>query len=313
MTKPGQDPPPAARTFAWDGVSFLVPGGWHLAGYSFGKNVTRVQLEDDYALRLEAEWTRPRRPPDLRKVESRFSRASKRLVRAAKRTDRLDDVLPGGPAFLYTMPDGAKLLTAFLSASESTLSCFLRIHFQPDDRETPRAVLSLIATGFRAHVGATVPWSLYDISIELPSDFRLVSTSLQAGRKLLVFQWRLRRFYIWHFSLANILLRDRTLEEWAAEFLNSFKGIRGPTFIPGANGTVLARRRWPYVVGHFEEIGRWCFRYQAKCVHDPKRNRVILWAYNYRRPEDVEKIPASLRAEAASGRTSGKPAGTAEA
>ena len=186
------------------------------------------------------------------------------------------------------------MLTAYFLGPRSALFSFFRVHFGPDDKESDKEMLKLITTSFRIHREGVIPWALYDVSFELPSDFRLVNTSLQAGRKLLIFHWRLRRLYLWYFSLADILLKERRLEEWAAAFLNSYKGIKGPTFAPGADGEIRVKRSWRRRLGHFEEIGRLCFRYHVRAIRDPEKNRVILLVFNYRKARDLEKIPESL-------------------
>jgi len=282
------------RLFAWDGVSFLIPETWDLASYSFTRNITSVVLEDDYSVRLEAEWIRPRRELDIQKIQARYTKSARKLTQTAERTTQLKDLPTGWTAFLYTMANNQKLLTALFIAEASKLFCIVRIHFGSDDRENPRPILKLIADNFRIHQGQTVPWTVYDVSFELSADFRLVNTSLQAGRKLFTFDWRLRRLYIWFFSLANMVVKDRPLEQWACEFLNSFKGIKGPTFVAAGTGQLRARRTWPYRFGHFEEIGRWCFRYRAGCTLDQEKNRIILWVYHYRRKQDLTKLPDSI-------------------
>lgn len=291
MSKDRPNRPQSTCLFAWDGVSFQVPDGWHLSSYVLRKNLTRVVLEDDYSVRLEAEWTRPKRPVNLKKTRDRAARAAKPLAAAATHKRELSATGSAHSVVLYTMPDKSTLLTAFLSPPGSTLFCLLRLHSGPEDRDDPAVVLKLIAGSFTVHRGDTVPWAVYDISMELPVDFRLASTSLEAGRKLFVFEWRLRRLYVWHFSLADILLKGRAPEQWAAEFLNAFKGIPGPVFSPGVGGEIEARRPLLHFLGQFEEIGRRCFRYRAQCIHNKETNRITLWVYNYRHPDDLEKLP----------------------
>lgn len=70
------------RTIAWDGISFAVPSPWEMAGFAFDKRVSRLQLEDDYTVRLEVEWVRLKRRPELARIRKRY------LTRARKRTDK---------------------------------------------------------------------------------------------------------------------------------------------------------------------------------------------------------------------------------
>jgi hypothetical protein len=283
-----------SHPFAWDGVSFLVPERWNLSGYSFKKGVTYTEFEDEYGLRLEAQWLRPESTLKAAKVQKRYARAAGKLSRVAEKTTQLENVPPGWSAFLYKLAEERQVLTAFILPEDSSLFAFFRFHFDQKDAERPGEALKLITSSFRTYHQGNVPWAVYDVSFELPFEFNLTSTSFQAGRKMFSFEWRMRRFYLWFFSLADILLKGCVLEEWAADFLNAFKGIKGPTFFPGEDGEIRIRRTWRYRLGHVEEIGRLSFRYAAKAIHDREKNRIILWAYNYRRPGDLDRIPECL-------------------
>jgi len=117
----------------------------------------------------------------------------------------------------------------------------------------------------------------------------LLATSFQAGRQLMIFEWRRRRLLLWFFSLADLLLKNRMPEDWCAEFLNGFKGIQGPAFRAGAEPGVLSvRRRRRYPLGHGEEIARWCFRYQARCVPLAAQNQLVLWVFQHRAVTDLD-------------------------
>ena len=111
---------------------------------------------------------------------------------------------------------------------------------------------------------------------------------------MLCFHWRLRRLFVWHISLADVILSKHGLSEWAVDQLNSSKHVRGPTFFVDANGAIAARRRLKYPLGHFEEIGRQCFRYRADARHLADRNQIAMWMLNYRREDDLRLYPSDL-------------------
>ena len=281
--------------FAWDGLAWRVPDNWDLSRYSFGKRVGHAEMEDDYSVRLEAEWTRSDKKLDIHKIQERYSRKSRKLTKAALKTRQIENLPSGWKAFLYTMPDGKSLLNAFVLAGESKTFCVFRIHFGPEDHEHPTKILKIITDSFRLHETGLIPWSAYDFSLKLPPDFRLFSTSLQAGRKLLTFHWRMHRLHIWHFSLAHILLKNQPIEKWATAFLNSFKEIKGPIFAVGPNGRIRAERRGRYRLGHFDEIGRWCFQYEVGCVYIKETDQITLWVYNYRQPQQSQRLLKILK------------------
>jgi len=290
MKRPGRTEPPETRLFAWDGLSWRMPADWDLSSYSFGRNTARASFEDGYALRLEAEWTRPARVLDPEKIRRRYATRARAVTRTARHATQLAPLPPGWTGFLYSFPTGRRLITAFVLGPGSNVFCFFQIHFTGQDPGNPAKVLKTIAQSFSVHQAPLVPWSVYDVTFELPPQFKLFSSSLEAGRKLLVFHHRLRRLYVWHFSLAHILLRDANLQDWAAEFLNTFKPIKGPTFFVSPDGSVRAKRSRRYRLGHADEISRWCFHYHVRCEHLADKDQIALWLYNYRKPADLELV-----------------------
>jgi len=283
----------STHRFSWNGVSFLVPENWNLSGHRTFKGVSSIEMEDTTALRLELEWTRPHASVTVDAVRERYAKASKKLTAAAEDTRTLQNLPAGWRVLLYAMPEKRRILIAYFLGPDSRLFCFFRIHLDARCAHGPKKIARLITDSFACFLKGLVPWEFYDVAFHLPSEFRLTGTSLQAGNKLLVFQWRLRRFFIWHFSLADTILKQTDLRDWVLEFLNGFRGLRGPRFSVGPDGAVTATHTARYPFGHYEEIGRQCFRYHVGYRHDPDRNQIALWVFNYRRPEDLTRLPGS--------------------
>lgn len=264
-----------------------LPAGWDLAHYRFDRKSASVRMDDAEAVRLELEWTRPRGKLKESTIRDRYREKAKSLDTIVREA-RVVDNLPGGwHAVLHTMPHNRCLVTAYWLAPRERFFCFAKMHFEATGSGLPIRVLRHLADTFELSADPVVRWEVYDVQLRLHRKFQLMSTSFEAGRKLFVFQRRLRRLYIWQFSLADILLRDRRPCEWAAEYLNSCKDLRGVRFTPGDSDDVVAKRKRRYPAGHYDEIGRLCFRYQVDCVHDPGRNIVLLCVYNYRKATDL--------------------------
>lgn len=277
--------------FAWAGISFRLPAKWQLSNYSFSRRGTTVKFDDDYATRLEVEWIRLKRGgANVSKIHDRYNKAAGKLTAAALRSREIKSMPLGWTAFVYDLPDGVKLVTAFALIGSPDTFCFMQIYFSKADAESPVAVTQLITSRFETHFEGMTPWSFYDVSFELPADFSLLSTSLQAGNKLLIFQWKQRRLYLWHFSLADVLLKQRALDEWVAEFLNTYRGIKGRKFGLGYDGRIEARRTWRYRWAHHEEIARWCFRCRIGWRHEPAKNQIRLAVFSYRREADLARL-----------------------
>ena len=289
--KPPPHNPAESHEFAWDGVSFRVPKDWNLSSYNYLGSVVNVTMEDDVAVRLELEWMRFDRTLDLERIQERYVRASEKLQATAVTTLRLTEVPNDWMAYLYTMADKRRLIVAFHVGGTGRFFCFLRLHGEEAGEKSLRNALQLLISTLRTHVDGLIPWQVYDVAFVLPREFRLVSTTFKAGRKQMIYGWRLRRLYLWYFSLADVLLKDKRPEEWAVEFLNKGKELHGPVFAVAPDGSILAKRATAYPFGHFEEIGRWTFRYRIICRHDPERNQVVLAVFNYRQDSDLALFP----------------------
>lgn len=252
-------------------------------------------MEDDAAVRLELEWTRPRSTPSVEAVRKRYARMSKKLVANAEASRTLSRLPEEWSAIEYDMGDQRKLVIAYFLAGDGSVFCFFRMHFDPQCRHRPVRTLKTLATSLRHYGQGLIPWQFYDVAFALEADFRLSGSALRAGNKLTIFEWRLRRLFIWHVGLADVILKKTSVEAWAVDFLNGFKALRGPKFAVADNGTIVTQHRWRYPFGHYEEIGRQCFRYLPGCRHLQDRNQIVLWVYNYRRESDVEKLKQGFK------------------
>ncbi|MBN1669845.1 MAG: hypothetical protein JXR37_02355 [Kiritimatiellae bacterium] len=307
MRNPDRTSPDAYHRFAWDGLSFDVPAQWNLSSYTFGRRSNTVEMEDDVELRLQLEWVNLRGRLEIGKVQKRYAAQAKAVTEAAETVEPVGGLPEGWHAFAYSMRERRRLLTAFFLAPDASLFCFFVLHFGRSGRGQPARVILRLAGSFAARMVGEAPWSFYDVAFTLDRGFRLANTSLQSGRKLLVFHWRMRRLFLWFFSLADVLLKERDIQSWAVEFLNGFKLVRGPRFVPGEDGAIVAnRRRFRYPFGHYEEIGRQCFRYHVQYVHDRSQNRVVLLLYHYRRGADLSMLPVVTASERRQGPSTGK-------
>jgi len=301
------------KRISWDAVSFLIPDNWELAVYKFlKKGVTHVEIEDEYAVRLEAEWVRPKKKLHMDNVLARYEHKTKELTTRADYNRPIQGLPEGWIATLHVFTETVankkgkglnvvkhSLVTAFRLCPDSALFCFFMIHFLPEDKENPSEIVRLVASDFRHHCdGELMPWQSYDIAFEVPRGFLLENTLFDVGAKLMIFRWKLRRFYLWHFSCADMFLKSGVVvEEWLAGYLNSSRCIRGGAFFVADSGQIVWKRRWWHFVAHRDELARWCFKYEVRYQLNTKKNQLVAWLFNYRKPADLEIIPQSLRFE----------------
>lgn len=282
--------------FAWQGFSYHVPAEWNLAEYKVANGIASVRLDDDFSRRMDFEWFYARRSLKMDVIRRQYDKIAASMTTSGAASESIDDLPCGWSACLYSMPDGKRLLAAFLLVPENNFFCLLKIHLENASRREADRIVRLIASSFRLYDHGLVPWAVYDIAFQLQKDFRLVATSFQAGRKLLVFEWRLRRLYLWFFSLADILIHKQPVAKWCSAYLNGFKGISGAGFTATPEGEIQAHRQWRRFFGNVEPLTRGCLRYKAWCCPLPDTNQTFLGVFNYRRQEDLLFLTSALEA-----------------
>lgn len=258
--------------------------------YHFGRQTAEARMEDDEVVRLEMEWTVKPQALDAREVIERHQKGARTLEEQAEKTTSIAGLAPGWTGFLYNMSHARVLVTLMFLAPDRRRLTSIRMHFKKNERELRTRVVQLLSDSFQVHDGARVPWVVYDMSVEVDPSFHLINTAFNAGRKMLVFQKRLTRLYIWQFSLADMLLRKQSLPEWAAGFLNGFKSIRAVQFVPQADGTISTVRKLRHLLGHYDEIGRGCFKYHVGFKSLETCNAILLWVYSFRSQRDLESL-----------------------
>lgn len=311
MSKPRQKTARASRRLSWAGVSFEVPANWEIGLYKFlRRGVRRIEIEDEYSVRLEAEWVSPKHAVQFSQVAGRYDRAARHTVARADAQEPIAGLPPGWSATCYrfseTMPRRTRpgmlvvkqsLATAFFVAPDSSLFAFFQLHIRPEDAEDPAEVIRLLAGSFRNHVrDALVPWELFDIGFSLPREFRLEATRFDIGAKLMLFRWNVRRFALWYLSCADQFLKPgEDPRRWLAAYANDSRVFRGGKFVLDEAGNPVWRRLRRHVFGHRDEIARWCFRYTLACRIIPERNQLCGWAFHHRHPQDLDALPAEFR------------------
>lgn len=292
-------PDSTQRLFAWNGLAFLTPKNWELSETELSKGINRIVLEDDAMPRLELDWITPKDALDKDKVQKQCQKQTRKLSEAACEVVEVKGISNEWTAHEYRMPDSRTLLIAYRVPSDTTSPfAFFRLHFSPKTSESPAVCFRSIAKSFSWYNAGLTPWSFYDVDFRLNRDFRLVATSLQAGRKTLSFEWRLRRLFLWYFSLADIVLREKSLAQYCADFLNNLKLLPVPLWIPQGDTALSYKRHKLYFLGQFEEIGRMCFKYHAEARLFPDKNQIALWVIQYRKESDLEKLSEELAIDA---------------
>lgn len=280
--------------FAWQGYSCDIPADWNLSEYKTVGGVACVRFHDDFNLRLEFEWLSSPRRINPQNVRQRYAKIAADMRVSGARAENIEDLPASWVACFYTMPNGKRMLAAFKLVTESNFFFLLKIYFEQASQREAARIVRRIAGTFRLHAQGLVPWSVYDVSFQLRPEFKLRATSFQAGRKLLIFEWRLRRFHLLFFSLADWLCKNQSMETWCAGYLNAFKGISGAKFAGGRQGEIVATHRWWRLFGNVEPLLCGCLRYKAWCRLLADKNQVFMGVFNYRLPADLDFLAGGI-------------------
>lgn len=279
------------RRIAWDGLEFETPADWELSDHHFHRKVGSLVLEDSTDVRLQLEWAAGLEAQD------RHEHVEQQYRDFAQKTDKValaSRPLAGAPlpwlAHQYVMPGNRGMVSAIHLPEDNPVAVFARIYETTSDHAGMTTQAVHLLRSFQYHAQGLIPWRVYDYDLKVPHDFRLSSAAFYAGRKLMIFEKRFRRLFFWQFSLAQRLLDGEAPVDFAVRFLTRFKGLPGPKFYRDRNGKLAARRKWNHPIGHYEEIGRACFRYLPLVIHDLDRDRLLLMVYHYRRRADLEWI-----------------------
>jgi hypothetical protein len=280
--------------FAWQGFSFDVPAAWNLSEYTTASGVSCARFFDDCIRRLDFEWMAVRRRIRIEEVRRRYDKIADSMREAGAQSENIEDMPGGWSACLYSLPDGKRLMAAFRLVPENNFFCLLKMYFENASKREAERIVRRIAGTFRLHDQGSVPWAVYDVDFQLRKEFKLSATSFQAGRKLMVFDWRLRRLYLNFFSLADILCKDHSMEKWCADYLNGFKALSGVKFIEGREGEIISAQNCWRFWGNMEPLTRGCLHYLAWCRRIPDKNQIFLGVFNYRRRDDVSFLESGL-------------------
>lgn len=308
LTPPLSPVPEGYRRLAWNGVSFAVPTNWELAVFRFlRRGASRIELEDEYTVRMEAEWIFDRkRKLDVQSIMKRYETASKPLTLKSEERSEVSDLPEDWHATEFVFKETGKikkggdlevithgLITAFYICPEKSMFGFFLLHFMPEDPENPVETIRQLAHSFHNHRKQPfVPWQLYDISFELPASFKLEKATIDIGSKMMRFNWKWRQFSLWHFSCCDMFLKDgKTADVWATGFLNGFGGFKGVRFDPDGKGGITWRRRKPFIFGHRSEIAHWCFKYTIGWHLIEETRQLVVWVYHYRKKADLLMLP----------------------
>ncbi len=211
--------------FGWHGLTLEVPLEWNPGKITGDSKAGSVRLDDSTLARLEIEWKDARGDKRVAPIVDRYVDGLTQSARKEKKSIHVERTHDAGwlelpdvcsPVFFAWQAEYRIHALAFYSKSSDRL-IFVRIRSErnEDPGENIRRILNSIRDtapdGHRT-------WALYDLVCSSPPRFSLESYDLKSGHLRLSFQSGQSILQVDRLSLAEVLLKKRTLLDWYQEF-----------------------------------------------------------------------------------------------
>lgn len=229
------------RSLGWQGFTTEIPEGWNPGKFSGNRSAGDLRVDDENGVRLELRWEVAKKTPDVEKSVNNFlttlgKDAKKRKLsfepvsdpkvvsRSKKRKNQVVN-------FGWIGDDKAQSPCGFGAAwhcSGCDRVTFAHVVGQVGDKPSKiERLASEILGPLECHgEGGWDMWCLYDLKIEVPTEFELGQAQLLLNkvemewvrpRPIGLYGWgrRAERLKLSRFPVASVLLADHSLEEWA--------------------------------------------------------------------------------------------------
>jgi len=222
------------QTLGWQGITLKAPADWRIGAVGGGKEEGYLRVDSAQMPRLEIKWAAAK---GFVEVEGIVDKYLGDLQRKRKR---------GEPE--VTVARDIELVSKRRMRKKS-LSCFswqadtqgygaawyceqcqrsMIVQVMAPATEKARELAVQIISGIEDHPkGGWATWAVYGLQMQAPEDFRLDGQKLMAGLIELSFEREGETAIGARWGMADVALKNRSLEQWAqAELANRHKGIR---------------------------------------------------------------------------------------
>jgi len=276
------------KTFGWQGVRFTVPEDWSLVRAQGDYGDGYLRLADEVRPRVDLRWEKP--PKEVNPSEA-INRYTTKLVKKAKKEKIVYSLqrdlnlasLKGKKTECYRW--SADVQSVGLMSYCEECGRLVHVHVLGTPQESLRKVARRIFASLKDHPedGKSL-WRFYDVEFETPEDMLLQRQELKTGCIRMLFSARGRELEFVKFSLARMLLADKTLREWFedhyARTLGKYRHRIVERQIAGHAGLVvegtLSLLRSP--AGLFRRRRM----IQVACWHCADTNRLFVCGYKFR-------------------------------
>jgi len=223
--------------FGWQGITMEVPSTWELSALSGDYDNGYIRMDDENSPRMELKWSKSReKKPDLQKIlDEYFKGMRKRLGENAdglkiKRNIELiknEDFFKDREVVFYNWKTNVRANGAIWFCKECKRIVVIQI--MGYIKESILSDTIRILESVRDHPeGQTNLWSAYQLSVEVPRRYQLDKRKLMSGYLSFSFIDGSRTLTVERIGLADVILRDISLQSWFRSYYS--RQLRGYGF-----------------------------------------------------------------------------------
>jgi hypothetical protein len=289
MARPPQKQPQEEnrrfRTFGWQGITLTLPQNWRLHMTQGGYDSGYVRLADEETLRLEMRWeTGPTDSPAGSTAETYLAKLRKKARKSGlelKVERDLPLAAPTDNVECYRWVADRQALAMVSRCSECNRTVHIHLLGEPD--EGLRNLARTVFASLRDHPdGEWAQWAFHDLAFHSPVVLQPAHQGLQTGAVRMRFGGWLTRMEFVRASLAQVVLRRKSLEDWFADFYEKELKRRSwqtePATVHGHPGLRLEGRPW-LLVNPMRLLGRPRVL-RGRCWHCQETNRIFICCYD---------------------------------
>lgn len=237
------------RLLGWQGFAVATPEDWDLTGFYGTHAEGYLRADDSDALAVEIKWSTPKgrgaKAVDLVDRRNAFLSALRKAARKRRHDFREaeEDALrgvgrPDRTAVGFSWSADRKARGVLWHCQTCGRVAMAQVLGDPSGRKGFSNAAETVLSSIECH-GTNpdwVRWSLYDLCVDIPQGFELLSAQLMNVYLRLTFQKGTARLSVEQWGAANVARGDRFLDEWLAA--NSRAEIRRARY--GAEATEMA-------------------------------------------------------------------------
>ena len=287
------------KRFGWQGIVLTVPTDWELVSTRGDFESGFVALADNADVRLQIKW-------DAADSRSAPSDSAGRYLRGMRKQTKKNgqDITVNRHLSLASLRNKKLECYEWITDRRGTgmvtlcEECERMVHLivLAEADESVRNLSRTIFASLEDHPADDTLWKFYDVEFRSPPYLRLKKYELKTGCIRMQFQKRSEQMELVRASLARVLLRDTSLEDWFTEFysdaLKRTSWEVSPRSYHGHEGLNLTGRPWLFfdplrLVGRGKKL-------RAACWHCPETNRIFIVSHlSKREPEVMQRVVES--------------------